>query len=255
MSLSPFLWNETCDVVFHLAATVGIEPSISNPTRVYANNVSSTAIALEIAKMCGAKRFVFASSSTVYGDMVRETGKPVNESTPFNPLNTYAASKIVGESMVRDISQFAGIDYTILRLFSVYGPGMKYNLAMPKIAKCAYDGTTFTMRGDGSASRDYVYVDDVVDAFVLAATKPKAKDMVFNVCCGNPVSLRDTISAVERAMGARVHIKQCNEMPYDAVATFGDNSLASDLLSWKPKVGFDEGVKRFSEWFKNKESQ
>lgn len=239
------------DVVFHLAATPGVMTSVDDPAGVYANNLSSTAGALDMARKCGAQRFIFASSSTVYGNAAALTGEPTPEYYSTDSLNAYAASKIACEKAVRDMSRFAGLDFTVLRLFSVYGPGMRSDLAMSKLAKCAADGTTFSTRGDGSSRRDYTYIDDVVEAFVLAATKPEAKNKTFNVCGGAPVSLRDTIAAVEKAMGAKVHVKRCDEMPYDAVATFGDNSLASDLLGWKPKVGFDEGVKRFSEWFKN----
>lgn len=254
LSVPPFLGAETYDVVFHLAATPGVMTSVSDPAGVYANNVSSTANALEMAKRYGAKRFVFASSSTVYGNAAADSGKPVDELTPLDPLNAYAASKIACENAVRDMARFADIDYAILRLFSVYGPGMRGDLAMPKIARCAMDEADFPMRGDGSSRRDYTYIDDVVDAFVRAAVEPKAKNRTFNVCGGSPVSLRDTIAAVEKAMGAKVNVKECNEMPYDAVATYGDNTLAAENLGWSPKTDFREGVKRFSKWFKEKES-
>jgi UDP-glucuronate 4-epimerase len=228
--------------------------SVDDPAGVYANNLSSTAGALDMARKCGAKRFIFASSSTVYGNAAAETDGPVGVYSLLNPLNAYAASKIACEYAVDDMAKFAGIDYTILRLFSVYGPGMRSDLAMSKMAKCVADGTTFTMRGDGTTRRDYTYIDDVVGAFVLAATEPKAACMTFNICSGSPVSLRDTIAAVEKAMGAKVPVRQCDETPYDAVATYGDNTLAAEKLGWRPKVGFNDGVTRFSAWFKENET-
>lgn len=240
------------DVVFHLAATPGVMTSVDDPAGAYANNLSSTAGALELARKCGAHRFIFASSSTVYGNAAAVTEGPVGESSPLNPLNAYAASKIACEKSVYDMAKFAGLDFTVLRLFSVYGPGMRSDLAMSKMAKCAADGTSFTMRGDGTTRRDYTYIDDVVEAFALAATEPKADCMTFNICGRSPVSLCDTIAAVEKAMDAKVHVKQCDETPYDAVATYGDNTLAVEKLGWRPKVGFDEGVTRFSEWFKER---
>ena len=241
------------DVVFHLAATPGVMTSVDDPAGGYANNLSSTAGALDMARKCGAHRFIFASSSTVYGNAAALTGDPTPEYYSTDPLNAYAASKIACEDAVRDVEWYAGLDYTILRLFSVYGPGMRSDLAMSKMAKCAINGTEFTMRGDGTTRRDYTYIDDVVEAFVRAATEPKADCMTFNICGRSPVSLRDTIAAVEKAMGAKVPVKKCDETPYDAVATYGDNTLAAEKLGWRPKIGFDEGVTRFSEWFKEKE--
>lgn len=245
------------DVVFHLAATPGVMTSVDDPAGVYANNLSSTAGALDMARKCGAKRFIFASSSTVYGNAaaLTLTGEPTPEYYSTDPLNAYAASKIACEDAVRDVEWYAGLGYTILRLFSVYGPGMRSDLAMSKMAKCALNGTEFTMRGDGTTRRDYTYIDDVVEAFVRAATEPKAYCMTFNICGRSPVSLRDTIAAVEKAMGAKVPVKKSDATPYDAVATYGDNTLAAEKLGWSPKIGFNEGVTRFSEWFKGKERQ
>lgn len=251
LSVPPFLGAETCDVVFHLAATPGVMTSVSDPAGVYANNVSSTANALEMAKRYGVKRFVFASSSTVYGNGASEGKHPSIESDPLCPLNAYAASKVECERIVRDFSRYTGLESVILRPFSVYGPGMRPDLAMSKVADSIQKGTVFKMRGDGSSRRDYTYIDDVVDAFVLAANVPLSREiaiptMTINVGAGNPVSLRDMISAVETAMGGRAHVERTAEESFDAPVTFADRRLAEGFLKWLPHVKFVDGIGRFA---------
>lgn len=236
--------REYYDVVFHLAATPGVMTSVRHPGLVYANNLASTVHALETARLARASRFVFASSSTVYGNAAADRSDGVDETSELDPLNAYAASKIACENAVRDISAFAGLDYVILRLFSVYGPGMRDDLAMSKALKCARDGSSFYVRGDGSSTRDYTFIDDVVEAFVRAATGQYVLG-TYNICGGRPIALRDMLAAVEEASGRKIARERVDASGADAVATHGRNDRARICLGWQPTVSFEEGVRRF----------
>ena len=244
------------DSVFHLAAIPGIFASVENPSRTYDNNVASTASALSVASECKARRFVFASSSSVYGNGAEGGVACVECKTPCSPLNAYAASKVECERIVKDISESKGIESTILRPFSVYGPGMRPDLAMSKIADSIQFGTEFKMRGDGSSERDYTYIDDVVDAFVLAAQAPQfmEKYRTFNICGGNPVSLKTVISSLESALGGKATIMRSNAEKYDAARTSGDYSEAKKHIGWEPKIGFADGINLFARWRKTQKS-
>ena len=238
------------DAVFHLAALPGISFSVENPELTYYNNVAATMSALSLAKETGASRFVFASSSSVYGNGEGAGGRANAEGDAPSPLNAYAASKVECERAVRDFSTFTGMESVILRPFSVYGPEMNPCMAMSKVADSIQGGPAFRMRGDGLARRDYVYVDDVAAAFARAAETPisGASSMTFNAGSGVPISLRGMIGAVEAAMGASAEVDVVDEERFDAVDSWADTTLSTKVLGWVPSVGFEEGVRRFAEW-------
>jgi len=240
------LEKEPVDVIIHLAAKAGVRPSISNPVLYQDVNVKGTQNLLELARLKNIKKFIFASSSSVYG---------INPNVPWkesdyvlNPISPYASTKVSGELLGHVYSHLYGIQFIALRFFTVYGPRQRPDLAIHKFFKKMLNGEEITMFGDGSTSRDYTYVDDVVSAISLAIDYDRSSYEVINVGNQKSVSLIHMIQTIEHTLGKKANIVQLPEQPGDVPQTYADIKKAQNLLNYSPNTSFDEGLRKFKEW-------
>ena len=236
--------------VVHLAARAGVRPSIERP-ELYADvNVMGTVQLLAWVRRRTVKRFVFASSSSVYGN---------NEKTPFaecdpvdHPISPYAATKKAGELICHTATHLDGVSVACLRFFTVFGPRQRPDLAIHKFARTLRDGGQIPMFGDGTTSRDYTYVDDTV-AGVLGAldwvARPEPRYDVFNLGNNRTVTLAEMIQTLSTEMGIEPRIQRLPMQPGDVTRTYADIERARLELGYRPHTDFREGVRRFLEWF------
>lgn len=237
-------------VVVHLAARPGVRPSIADPAGYARVNLEGTAATAAAAQAAGVSRFVFGSSSSVYGD---DTPAPFREdATAMHPMSPYAASKRGGELLLSALAPLGGLRVAALRFFTVYGPRQRPDLAIHAFARRMAGGETLTLFGDGSQSRDYTYCDDIV-AGVLAAVDWTADAPVgmeiFNLGGNHPVPLREMVDAVARAMGRTPVVEWAPMQPGDVQHTFADLARSERILGYRPEVPFEEGLRRFAAWF------
>ncbi len=242
----PKLWTllQEVDVVYHLAARVSVPESVLYP-RDYNNvNVGGTVALMEAMRDVGVRRVVLASSGAVYGDLGVQT---LTESITPNPRSPYAVSKLAAEYYVRTIGGLWGIETVSLRIFNAYGPGQHLPASHPPVVphylKQALRSGTLVAHGDGSQTRDYVYVDDVISALVAAATAPNINGLVINVGSGVETSIRDLIKCVLDVTGGKA------EVIYNAQTSGGvsrmraDLTLAQEKLSYRPSIKLDDGLR------------
>lgn len=231
--------------VVHLAARAGVRPSLEQPALYQRVNVEGTAVLLEAARRHGVERFVFASSSSVYGAASRV---PFSEDDSVRaPISPYAASKIAGEALCHVYSHLYGIRIACLRFFTVYGPRQRPDLAIRKFAQLIAAGRPVPVFGDGTTGRDYTYIDDIV-AGILAAMDHGARFEVFNLGNSSPVLLKDMIATLERVLGRSAIIDRRPLQPGDVPITYADISKARRLLGWTPRTPLEEGVRRMVAW-------
>ncbi|MGQ9917088.1 MAG: GDP-mannose 4,6-dehydratase [Bryobacteraceae bacterium] len=231
--------------VVHLAARAGVRPSLEQPALYQRVNVEGTAVLLEAARRHGVERFVFASSSSVYGATSRV---PFSEDDSVRaPISPYAASKIAGEALCHVYSHLYGIRIACLRFFTVYGPRQRPDLALRKFAQLIAAGRPVPVFGDGTTGRDYTYIDDIV-AGILAAMDHGARFEVFNLGNSSPVLLKDMIATLERVLGRSAIIDRRPLQPGDVPITYADISKARRLLGWTPRTPLEEGVRRMVAW-------
>lgn len=236
------------DAVLHLAARAGIRPSIADPGLYVETNVTGTFNVLEAARRAGVGRFLFASSSSVYG---AETATPFRESAPLlRTLSPYAATKIAGEQLGSTYSHLHGMRVVSLRFFTVYGPGQRPDLAIHKFTRALFQGVPIDQYGEGQTRRDYTYVEDIVQGVRAAADYEGPLYDVFNLGGAYTVSLRDLIEKLEHATGCKAVIRRCPEQPGDMPATWADISKAGNLLGYHPIMPLDEGLAKFVDWFR-----
>lgn len=239
--------GESHDVVVHLAARAGVRPSIEDPVLYASVNLDGTAKVLEAARRHGVKTFVFGSSSSVYGNNPKV---PFSEDDPVDhPISPYAATKRAGELMAHTYHHLFGLDVACLRFFTVYGPRQRPDLAIRKFAQRIAAGETIPQFGDGSAARDYTYVDDIVDGIVAAAERVRGF-RIWNLGGSSPVTLSAMIAAIGKGLGTDVRIELHPMQAGDVERTWADVSRAASDLEWSPRVGFDEGISRFLDWFR-----
>lgn len=226
------------DTVFHLAALPRVTFSIDFPIESHRANIDGTMSVLMAARDGKVRRVVYAGSSSSYGDQER---LPFTEDMRPNPLSLYSFQKYAGEELAKLFSRNYGLETVTLRLFSVYGPGMRpdggYALAMPKFLSCRKEGKPLPITGDGTNTRDFTHVRDTVAAFLLAADAASVgRGEVMNVAAGRNVSVN---ALAEMIGGEKEYLPK---RPGDAKDTFGDSSLAKRLLGWAPTVALEDGV-------------
>ena len=232
------------EVIVDLAARAGVRPSIADPDTYVDINVRGFRHVLAAAEAVGA-RLVFASSSSVYGADPRRPFTEEQMST--RPLSPYGATKVAGEALASAHHAVTGLPVAIARLFTVYGPRQRPDLAIHSFACRMLSGRPITLYDGGRCSRDYTFVDDVVDAFVRLIDAPSAFVRV-NIGGHNPVSTTELVDRMERALGVRAIRVEAAAQPGDVPATYADITKAHDLLGWVPRVGLDEGLARFGSW-------
>jgi UDP-glucuronate 4-epimerase len=243
--------TQKVDVIIHLAAKAGVRPSITNPLAYQHTNILGTQMLLDFAKETGVKQFVFASSSSVYG--VNEN-LPWTENERLQPISPYAMTKLSGEMAGHVFSSLYGIRFIALRFFTVYGPSQRPDLAIHKFIKSILTNQPITMYGNGSTSRDYTYVDDIVKGIVSAISYDKSLFEIINLGNNYAVSLKELIANIEEITSSKVSIDQQPEQAGDVPRTFADISKAKQLLNYQPTTKLQDGLKNFYNWFlENKE--
>src|SRR3954447_11249367 len=239
--------REKIDAIAHLAARAGVRPSIEQPRLYYDTNVTGTLHLLEAARLTGVRRFVFASSSSVYGIC-----KTVPFSEDFHLTQTispYAATKVAGEFLCSTYSHLYGMRIVALRYFTVYGARQRPDLAIHQFTRRIQAGVEIDQYGDGSTRRDYTYVDDIIDGTVAALSYEGAPFDIFNLGESETIQLRDLIAAIEKALGKKAKINILPEQPGDVPLTCADISKARKLLGYNPKTPLSVGLPKFVEWF------
>lgn len=240
--------NEGWDVVLHLAARAGVRPSINAPHLYVNTNVTGTLNTLEAARHAGVKKFLFASSSSVYGATAEV---PFCETAALaRTLSPYAATKVAGEQLCSTYAHLHGMRVVVLRFFTVYGPRQRPDLAIHKFTRALMQGLPIDQYGEGQSRRDYTYVDDIVQGVRAAADYEGPLYDVFNLGGAHTVSLRDLIEKLEHATGCKAVIRRCPEQPGDMSATWADISKAAQLLGYRPNTPLDQGLVKFVEWIK-----
>jgi UDP-glucuronate 4-epimerase len=234
------------DVIAHLAAKAGVRPSIEDPVGYQDVNVSGTQHLLELARRLGVRQFVFASSSSVYGINPRVPWR--EDDYVLQPISPYASTKVSGELLGHVYSHLYGIRFIALRFFTVYGPRQRPDLAIHKFARMMLAGKPIPVFGDGSTSRDYTYVDDIVRGVRAAMTYTGTPYEVINLGNTQTVTLAEMIAGLERVLGITAVIERLPEQPGDVPRTWAKVAKARRLLGWEPRTRYDQGVAKFAEW-------
>lgn len=234
------------DAIIHLAAKAGVRPSIAQAAGYYHTNVIGTLHLLEFARLANIPRFVFASSSSIYG---RNPHVPWKETDLLHqPISPYGATKLAAEEMGMVYAQLYPLQFIGLRLFTVYGPRQRPDLAIHQFYNLIKEGRPLTLFGDGSTLRDYTFVTDIV-AGIIGALNYSGKDsLIFNLGDSRQISLLRLVQTLETSMGMKANINRVPEQPGDVPQTFADISKAATLLDYHPEVMFEEGIQRFVEW-------
>jgi UDP-glucuronate 4-epimerase len=239
------------DAVVHLAARAGVRPSLEAPLLYEQVNVRGTMVLLEAAREAGVGKFVFASSSSIYGIANRV---PFSEEDHLNlPVSPYAATKIAGEKICFTYSHLYGIKTICLRFFTVYGPRQRPDLAIRKFTQLMLAGQRISMFGDGSSGRDYTFIDDIVRGIVAALGYDCAYE-VFNLGNSSPVTLRTLIETLETVIQVKTDIETLPDQPGDVPITCADISKARRILGYAPQTPFREGIERFVDWYRSQGS-
>jgi UDP-glucuronate 4-epimerase len=248
--LQSVLEGQSIDAIVHLAAKAGVRASIDNPVGCAHFNITGTQSMLEFARQMNVKTFIFGSSSSVYGN--NETVPFSEEDAVHHPISPYAASKRSGELIGHTYHHLYDMTVHCLRLFTVYGPRQRPDLAIHKFARQLLAGGPITMYGDGTSSRDYTYVDDIVDGITASLRRAHGLDAseyeIINLGGSETTQLRDLISELGEALDTNPEIKQLPMPPGDVKRTYADINKAQELLDWAPKTPINEGLEKFSNW-------
>jgi UDP-glucuronate 4-epimerase len=238
------------DCVVHLAARAGVRPSIEDPLAYEATNVRGTFVLLDAARRTDVPRFIFGSSSSVYGV---NSKVPFSEDDPIaSPISPYAVTKIAGEAACHAYSKLHGLRVVCLRLFTVYGARQRPDLAIHKFARLIFEGKPIPVFGDGSTRRDYTYIEDVVSGVVSAMHYDQSQFEIINLGESQTVELRRLVELLEKALRKPAIIDRQPLQPGDVPVTYADISKARRLLGYNPQTSIETGIERFVEWFLKK---
>ncbi|MCU1279201.1 MAG: Epimerase, partial [bacterium] len=240
------------DVVVHLGALAGVRPSLAQPKRYQRVNIEGTLNLLEACRAHDVRRFVFASSSSVYG---AHNQVPFRERDPaVRPASPYAASKRAGELFCSNYSDLYAIATTALRFFTVYGPRQRPEMAIHKFARLIAEGKPLPFYGDGSSARDYTFIDDIIDGVVAAIDRcgmgNGGAHRVYNLGGSRTTTLAQLVALLEAGVGRKAILDRQPDQPGDVPITFADVTDAAADLGYAPKVAIEEGIARFCAWWK-----
>ncbi|MCK4913357.1 MAG: GDP-mannose 4,6-dehydratase [Planctomycetes bacterium] len=239
--------GDSIDVIVHLAAKAGVRPSIADPVGYADCNINGTVVVLESAKKNNIKKFIFASSSSIYGN---------NKKVPFSetdnvdfPISPYAATKKAGELLCYTYSHLYDIDMTCLRFFTVYGPKQRPDLAIHKFCKLIMADKPIPFFGDGSMMRDFTYIDDITDGVVKSIDKCNGYE-IYNLGEERPVRLDVLVSEIESALGKKAILDRKPVPPGDVKQTYADVEKAKKQLGYNPDTEITAGLKNFVQWLR-----
>jgi UDP-glucuronate 4-epimerase len=239
------VFSEPFDAVAHLAAYAGVRPSIERPEIYERVNVRGTLNLLERCRHTNVPKFVFASSSSVYGG---RKDVPFRETDDISrPISPYAASKVAGEALCYTYHHLFGIQVHALRFFTVYGPRQRPEMAIHLFARSMLHGEPITLFGDGESSRDYTYIDDIIDG-VTASIKTCKGYEIINLGGSRTTSLNELVSVISRRLNIAPEVEHTGDQPGDVPITFADVAYAAKLLGYAPKVDINDGIDRFCKW-------
>jgi len=242
------------DYVLHQAALRSVPRSVDNPFLTNDINVNGTLNLLCEAKKAGVKRVVYASSSSVYGDI-----KHFPQKEDFNPqpVSPYGVSKLAGENYCKAFSEAFGLETVSLRYFNVFGPRQnpesKYSACIPAFLSRILNNKPPIIEWDGKQSRDFIYVSNVIEANLKAAVKKGISGEVFNIACGRTVSVQDIVNILNKILGKKLKLEYAPKRPGDVRKTYADITKMKKVLGLEPKVQLKEGLEKTTEWFKNKD--
>lgn len=243
------------DFVLHQAALASVQRSVEDPVATNRANVEGTLKVLTAARDCGVRRVVYASSSSVYGDLPE---LPKREDMTPMPKSPYAVSKLAGEHYCRAFNEVFGLETVSLRYFNVYGPRQdplsEYSAVVPIFIRCIIEGKAPRVFGDGEQSRDFTYVDDVVSANLQAARAAGAAGAVLNVGCGERHSLNVLLRLLQDMLGESVEPEYCDERPGDVKHSRADIAMAGARIGYRPRFSLEDGLKRTVQWYEGKEA-
>ncbi|MFN4315619.1 MAG: NAD-dependent epimerase/dehydratase family protein [Chitinophagaceae bacterium] len=238
--------GSAADTIIHLAARAGVRPSIADPDGYVRSNVLGLQHLLDYARAAGVMQFVFASSSSVYGV---NPNLPWMEEEKLLPISPYAMTKLSGEMMGHVYHSLYGIRFLALRFFTVYGPGQRPDLAIHQFVRKIDAGEPIRVFGDGSSSRDYTFVTDIVNGILAAVAYSRTGFEIFNIGNNQSVPLNSLIAAIEEVVGKKAIIDRQAEQPGDVPHTYADISKARRELGYQPVVDIDAGLTQFWHWF------
>jgi UDP-glucuronate 4-epimerase len=240
--------EEKFDAVAHLAARAGVRPSLAEPVLYEEVNCVGTLHLLEAAIAHGKPRFVFASSSSVYGISKR---LPFAEDDPVDcPISPYATTKRSGELQVFNAHHLHGLPSVCLRFFTVYGPRQRPEMAIARFIRCLEEDRTIPFHGDGSSRRDYTYIDDIVDGVESALNRELGFDIV-NLGGARPVTLADLVRLLERVTGKTARLDRRPDQPGDVPVTYASTEKAERILGFQARVPLEEGLRRSVDWYRH----
>lgn len=239
--------SDGVEIIVHLAAKAGVRPSIEEPLLYTDVNINGTMVLLEAVKKHKIEKFIFASSSSVYGN---------NKKVPFSeddnvdfPISPYAATKKAGELLCHTYHHLCGISITCLRYFTVYGPRQRPDLAIHKFARLIEQDKPIPVFGDGSMMRDFTYIDDIIDGTVAAMEKCNGYH-IYNLGESRPITVNDLVDEIEKALDKKASKKHLPLQPGDVIRTYADLTRVSKDLDYQPSTSIQAGLKKFVAWLR-----
>jgi UDP-glucuronate 4-epimerase len=246
-ALKQLFSEEPFDVIFHLAAKAGVRPSVNDPRSYQEVNADGTMNLLDLAQHNDIKKFIYGSTSSIYGP---HATPPFREDAPLAPISPYAATKAAGELMAHTYSYLYGIRTVCLRFFTVYGPRQRPDLAIHKFAQLISNNRPIPVFGDGTSERDFTYIDDIIQGVMAAIDYDATPFEVINLGESQTVTVNRMINLLEDALGKKAIIDYQPPQPGDMPRTHADISKARELLNYKPTTPIDAGIKKFAGWFR-----
>jgi nucleoside-diphosphate-sugar epimerase len=240
------------DLVLHQAAIPSVPRSVSDPLTSHRANVETTVALLVAAKDAGVGRLVYAGSSSAYGDTAVLAKR---EDLPANPMSPYALQKLIGEQYLQMFTRLYGLDTVTTRYFNVFGPrqdpSSPYSGVIALFTSRLLAGLPAVITGDGEQTRDFTYIDNVVDGVLKAATTPEAAGRVINVATGQQISINQLAQAIQRLVGSTLALQYAEARAGDIRDSLADIGLARRVLGYEPLVSFDEGLRRTVDWYRS----
>jgi UDP-glucuronate 4-epimerase len=246
-SLARIFSENSISVVAHLAARAGVRPSLEQPLLYQDVNIGGTVNLLETSRAYGVRQFIFTSSSSVYG---ANSKAPFSEETNVDsPVSPYAASKAAAELFCRTYNRLYGLPVVVLRPFTVYGPRQRPEMAIHRFVRMIDRGEEVTLFGDGTTSRDYTYINDIINGFEAALAYRGETFQVFNLGGGRSIRLGYLLKLIEEALGKKAKTKNCPLPAGELSITLADISKSHNILGYQPETSIEEGIPLFVQWY------